>query len=53
MAQMECVVEGGGKPILDVTAPSEQMDTTDAFLNQASALKAGEHLNKPYSCFIQ
>ena len=21
VAQMECVVEGGGKPILDVTAP--------------------------------
>ena len=46
VAQMGCAVEGGGKPILDVTAPSEQMDTTDAFLNQANTLKAAQHLKK-------
>ena len=47
--QMECAVEGVGKPILDVTAPSEQMDTTDAFLNQVHTHKTAEHLKTLFS----
>ena len=50
MVQMECVVEGDLKLILDVTAPSEQMDTTDAFLNQANTLKTAEHSKDKRNC---
>ena len=47
--QMVSAVEEVGKPILDVTAPSEQMDTTDAFLSQANTLKAAERLKNVFS----
>ena len=43
VAQMECVVERDGKPILDVTAPPEQMDSTDALLSQVNTLKTAEY----------